>query len=227
MKQILGFMPLDIIPHPDGFIVVVPDGKDSRGKLKISFRFFDFRLKKVQSVTRNFYTQYKFGEAYEEITSQVKDYITCTVAEGPQGFTNVVYPTGEIGIFDYVGTLIWTGDLSYHDAPVRGCAPDGNSLWCAVPNQNAIVRYSKKLQRVDFRIGGAETTAIGRPMAVAKYDEDLYVCCKTSMNIKKISLDNYVATDYRKFEEPVLRYLRTGGVEVVVLSSGVYLLDDE
>ena len=224
MKQIIKIAPLDIIPHPDGFIVVLPAGKDPRGKLKISFRFLDFKHKRVQNVTRNFYTEFKFGEAFQEITSQVKDYITCTVAEGPEGFTNVVFPTGEIGIFDYLGTLRWTGDLSYHDSPVRGCAPDGDNLWCAVPDQNAVVRYSTHLQRVDFRIGGAQTTAIGRPMSVEKYDNKLYVCCKNSMNIKEIRLDNYVAADYKKFEEPVLRYMRTAGLEIVVLESGVYML---
>lgn len=227
MKQIINSLPLDIIPHPNGFIVVSPDGKDDRGKLKISFRFFDFTVNKATRVKRNFYAEQKFGPAFSEIASQIKDYITCAVCEGPQGFTNVVFPTGEIGIFDYMGTLIWTGDLSYHDCAVRSCAPDDNNLWCAVPDQNAIVRYSKKLQRVDFRIGGAETTAIGRPMAVTRYGNDLYVCCKATKSIKKINLDNYVAEDYKKFEEPVLRYFRTCGHEIVVLSSGVYMLEDE
>lgn len=225
MKQIADSMPLDIIPHPHGFITVVADGKDERGKLKIAFKFYDFHVGKITKATRNFYAEYKFGSAYKEIASQIKDYITCTVCQDQRDFINVVFPTGEIGIFDYMGTLIWTGDLSYHDSPVRGCAPDGNNLWCAVPDQNAIVRYSKKLQRVDFRIGGAQTTAIGRPMAISRYDDDLYVCCKLSTNIKKISLKDYVAEDYKKFEEPVLRYMRTYGHEVVVLSSGIYVLD--
>ena len=227
MKQILNYMPLDIVPHPEGFIVVLPDGQDDNGKLKISFRLYNLYTKKVQKVKRSFYVQHKFGNAYSEIVSQIKDYITCSVCEGPQGFINVVFPTGEIGIFDYVGTLIWTGDLSYHDCAVRSCASDGNYIWCAVPDQNAIVRYSKKLQRVDFRIGGANTMALGRPMAVTRINDELFVCCKTTMNIKKICLDNYVATDYKKFEEPVLRYLRIGDYEVVVLSSGIYLLEDE
>ncbi|NLL62790.1 MAG: hypothetical protein GX241_00885 [Ruminococcaceae bacterium] len=225
MKQLLGFMPLDIVPHPEGFIVVIPDGKDERGKLKLAFRFFNFTTNKIQKVRRHFYAQYKFGHAYLEIASQIKDYITCSVCEGPRGYINVVFPTGEIGIFDYAGTLIWTGDLSYHGRPVRSCAPEDNFIWCAVPDENAIVRYSKKLQRIDFRIGNIKSDTIGRPMAVSRIGNNLYVCCKTSMNIKKISLDNYVATDYKKFEEPVLRYLRVAGREIVVLSSGVYMLD--
>ena len=227
MKQLLNYMPLDIVPHPEGFIIVIPDGKDENGRLRISFRFYNFTTKKAQRVKRNFYSQHKFGRAYIEIASQIKDYITCSVCEGPTDFINVVFPTGEMGVFDCVGNLTWTGDLSYHECPVRSCAPEENYIWCCVPDQNAIVRYSKKLQRIDFRIGGADQTAIGRPMSVSRIGNNLYVCCKSSMNIKKISLDNYVATDYKKFEEPVLRYLRVAGEEVVVLSSGVYLLDKE
>ncbi|MBQ1451601.1 MAG: hypothetical protein II473_00870 [Clostridia bacterium] len=225
MKQLMSHTPLDIIPHPEGFIIAIPDGRDERGKIKVAFRFFNFTTHKVQKVKKNFYAQYKFGRGYVEIVQQVKDYLTCTVCEGPEGFINVVYPTGEIGVFDYNGTLIWTGDLSYHDCPVRSCAPEDNSIWCCVPDQNAVVRYSKKLQRIDFRIGGASTTDIGRPMAVSRIGNELFVCCKNARAIKKVSLKNYVTTDYKKFEEPVLRYMRVAGQEVVVLSSGIYILD--
>ena len=225
MKQILDHMPLDIIPHPDGFVIIEPEKKDDSGRLRISFWFYNLRSMVVQKVKKNFYTECKFGPAYNEITTQVNDYISCSVCETPKDFFNVVFPTGELGIFDVTGTLIWTGDLLYHDCTVRSCAPDGKNIWCAVPDQNAIVRYSTNLERVDFRIGGVDTMDLGRPMSVTRYDNDLYVCCKTSCNIKKISMDNYVASDYRRFEEGVLRYLRVADHEVVVLTSGIYILD--
>lgn len=226
MKQILDYMPLDIVAHPDGFIIVSPDGKDERGKLRISFRFYNLKTQVVERVKKDFYCAFKFGAAHQQITAQMHDYISCAVCESPADFTNLVFPTGEMGIFDLNGTLIWTGDLLYHDCALRSCAPDGPNIWCAVPDQNAVVRYSTKLQRVDFRIGGADTSALGRPMSVSRIGNDLYVCCKTSQNIKKINLENYTATDYKKFEEGVLRFLRIGEKEVVVLSSGIYLLED-
>ncbi len=227
MKQILDHMPLDIVAHPDGFVVVDTDGKDENGKLKISFKFYNLNTFMVQRVKKDFFCACKFGPAYEQIVEQVQDYISCATCESPATFENLVFPTGEMGIFDVNGTLIWTGDLLYHDCALRSCAPDGDYIWCAVPDQNAIVRYSKDLQRVDFRIGGVDTSALGRPMSVVRFEDDLYVCCKASQNIKKISLSNFDATDYKKFEEGVLRYLRIGENEVVVLSSGVYLLDGE
>ena len=225
MKQMLDHMPLDIVAHPDGFIIVEPEQKDDDGRLKISFWFYNLKSMEVQKVKRQFYAECKFGPAYQEILDQIVDYLTCSVCETPKDFLNVVFPTGEMGIFDITGTLIWTGDLLYHDCSVRSCAPDGKNIWCAVPDQNAIVRYSTKLERIDFRIGGVDTSTLGRPLSVTRYDNDLYVCCKTSNNIKKISLENYTMTDYLQFEEGAIRYMRAGGMEVVLLGSGIYIMD--
>ncbi|MDO5448968.1 MAG: hypothetical protein Q4F70_05110, partial [Clostridia bacterium] len=70
MKQLMSRTPLDIIPHPEGFIIVIPDGRDAHGKMKISYRFFNFTTRKIQKVKRNFYAQYKFGRGYVEIVQQ-------------------------------------------------------------------------------------------------------------------------------------------------------------
>ena len=227
MKQILNYMPLDIVPHPDGFVIVEPGEEDAEGRLRVSFWFYDLRSMVVQKVRKSFFLECKFGPACQEISRQINDYISCAVCEGPRGFQNVVFPTGEVGLFDQAGKLVWTGDLLYHDWALRGCAPDGRYLWCAVPDQNAIVRYNKSLERIDFRIGGADTSTFGRPMSVLRSGEFLYVCCKTSNNIKRIDLRDNTAEDYRRFEEGVLRYLPVGDREIVVLNSGIYLLDDE
>ena len=33
MKQILDYMPLDIVPHPEGFVIIEPDKKDDVSEL--------------------------------------------------------------------------------------------------------------------------------------------------------------------------------------------------
>lgn len=225
MKEILDHMPLDIVPHPEGFVIVEPEDKDENGRLRISFWFYNLHSMTVQKVKRNFYAACKFGAASHMITEQINDYISCAVCSTPDDSFCVVFPTGEMGIFSKEGELSWTGDLSYHNCSVRSCAPDGSNVWFAVPDQNAIVRYSTKLERVDFRIGGINTMALGRPMSVARYGDKLYVCCKTSQNIKQVRLDNYSMTEYAHFEDGVLRYLRIASYEIVVLNSGVFLLD--
>lgn len=227
MKQVLNYMPLDIVPHPDGFVIIEPNEKDENGRLRVSFWFFDLKTMVVQKVKKSFYHECKFGPAYREIVKQINDYISCAVCENPRHFMNVIFPTGEMGIFDNRGTLTWTGDLLYHGSTLRSCAPEGKNLWCAVPDQNAIVRYNKDLGRIDFRIGGQKTQAFGRPMSVSRYENSLFVCCKNSHNIKQVDLNNFTVADYKVFGEPVFRYLRIGADEVVVLSSGIYLLDQK
>jgi len=225
MKKILDHMPLDIVPHPDGFVIVEPEEVEDGGRLKISFWLYNLRTMVVQRVRMPFYAETKFGPAYDEIISQLNDYINCSVCETPKDFFNIVYTTGEIGIFDITGTLTWTGDLSYHNCTVRGCAPDGKNIWFCVPDQNAIVRYSTNDQRIDFRIGGLDSTTLGRPLSLSRYEDDLYVCCKSSCNIKRVSLEHYTMDDYRQFDESVLRYLQVADMEIVVLDSGIYVLD--
>ena len=227
MKQILNYMPLDIVPHPDGFVIIEPNERDENGRLRVSFWFYDLKTMVVQKVKKSFYSECKFGPAHAEITKQINDYISCAVCENPRDYRNVIFPTGEMGIFDTKGSLIWTGDLLYHGSTLRSAAPEGKNLWCAVPDQNAIVRYNRKLERIDFRIGGRKTNAFGRPMSITRYGKKLYVCCKTSQNIKQVALKDYTVEEYCSFEEPVLRYLRIGEQEIVVLSSGIYLLDEQ
>ena len=50
MKQILDYMPLDIVPHPDGFVIIEPDKKDQDGRLRISFWFYNLKTMVVQKV---------------------------------------------------------------------------------------------------------------------------------------------------------------------------------
>jgi hypothetical protein len=224
MKRILQGKPLDIIAHPTGVVLVLPENDPDTERIKLSFRLYDYTRRKIVNISKDTYLAYKFGTGYREISSQLKDYVSCSTAFYKDRYVHVVFPTGEMGTFDNTGTLLWTGDLTYHDSPVRSCAMDGKYIWCAVPDQNAVVRYSTKLERVDLRVGGINTEAFRRPMSVTRVDNSIYVCSKISMNIKVISLDNYIVTGYRQFSEPVLRYLKSGGKETVVLSSGVYTL---
>ena len=92
-----------------------------------------------------------------------------------------------------------------------------------MPEHNSIIRYSP-LSKGRFQNSGENSKVLKRPMSVLKIDDALYVCNKDSNNISKISLDNFVVNVYKAFEEPVLRYLTIQGYEVVVLSSGIYIL---
>jgi len=224
MKQILDIKPLDIIPFPKGFIIVKVDGRDSQGNLKITFLAFDISSNQLTHSTKSVYLLSKFGPAFKPISEQIGDYISCAVGILPSKRIHVVYPTGEMGTFDVDGTLLWTGDLLYHDSPVRSIAVDEKFIWCTVPKHNSIIRYSPTLKKVDFRIGGEKSSVFGKPMSISKINNYLYVCNKDSHSISQVNLENFVVSEYKKFDEPVLRYINIQDVEVVVLSSGIYIL---
>jgi hypothetical protein len=129
-----------------------------------------------------------------------------------------------MGTFNGSGILIWTGDLLYRGSPVRSTAVDGKFIWCAVPNHNSIIRYSPSLRKVDFRIGGTDSNTFSKPMAVFNYDNTLYISNKNSCSVNCVDLSTYVVSDYKHFEEPVLRFFKVDDSQVAVLSSGVYIL---
>jgi hypothetical protein len=75
-----------------------------------------------------------------------------------------------------------------------------------------------------MRLGSAESTSFQNPVSISKYDDILYVCNKDSRKVRTINLRDYSVNDYRIFDEPVYKYLRSCGKEIVVLQSGVYVL---
>jgi hypothetical protein len=136
----------------------------------------------------------------------------------------VAYTTGELGLFDEKGNLYWTGDLQYRDCPVSGVASEKKYLWCVVPDNNSVVRYSPVTEKIVLRIGGDSSTAFMHPISIKNYNDVLYICNHQSCKIRTIDLKNYTVSDYKEFEEPIYKYIRTNDREIVELESGVYML---
>ncbi len=223
MKKILNVNVTDIVPFSKGLIFVkrdqLPDGTN-----KVSFFSYDAHTGEITTVTKSVYLLNKFGMAYEKISSKLGDFISCETAKLPNHHTIVIYPTGEIGYFDDKGRIIKTGDLYYNNAPARDAAFDGNSIWCVVPQRNAVIRYSISAQKIIMRIGGDNNTAFNLPISVSAYDNSVYVCNQASCEIRKIDIDTLNVTDYLEFQEPVNKYFRFKDKEIVVLNSGIYEL---
>lgn len=223
MKQIFAFEVFDIIPCPEGIIISQKELYNGTS-YKVSFLQYDVKLDRKTPVTRDIYQGFKFGEHYKKITDEIGDYVSCEVAYFKNGNTVVVYPSGEAGLFDKNGDNIWTGDLIYHDCPINSVAVDGSQFWSAVPMQNSIISYSVIHKKFSMRIGSITSSTFSEPVSVCRYKNDLYICNAGSNKIRTISLENYLAKDFRQFDEPVYKYLRSAGKEFVVLASGVYML---
>ncbi len=223
MKKIVDCDIIDIIPFSCGIIFSKMDML-GEGKCKVSFYGFDIKKMRNAPVTRSVYMLNKFGNGYKRIVDAVGDYLNCDADTFMGNGTVLVYPTGETGVFDYEGKNTWVGDLLYHDCPVQDVAADGNQIWCTIPDQNAIISYSIAHKKFYMRIGGENSTAFSIPTSIIKYCDELFVCNAGSYKIRTVNLKDYSVRDFRTFDEPVRRYLRSCGKEIVQLDSGVYIL---
>lgn len=223
MKKIVNFNVFDIIPFQSGILYAKKEVLES-GAVKVAFSGFDLKTMNRTAVTKSVYIRNKFGIGSEPIADSLGDYVSCDVGVLPNKNTVVVYPTGEMGIFDKKGRNIWTGDLFYHESPIQSLAVNGHLIWCVVPEQNAIISYSIPHKKFDMRIGGDSSTTFDVPTSLSLYDNQLYICNCGSYKIRIINLNDYSVSDYKQFDEPVYKYLRSCGREIVSLESGVYVL---
>ena len=75
-----------------------------------------------------------------------------------------------------------------------------------------------------MRIGSENSQTFSEPVSLSIYRKEMFVCNAGSNKIRKISLSNYLVSDYKQFDEPVYKYIRSALKEFVILSSGVYVL---
>ena len=223
MKKLMDIDLVDIIPFSKGLLLARKDAYKN-GSAKVAFISYDIKLERPSPITKGVYLLNKFGSSYKPIAETIGDYVSCDAALLPNKHTAVVYMNGEVGLFDEGGTLYWTGDLLYKDMPVCSCAAGDKCIWLAVPDGNCVVRYSPHANKITLRIGGSGDTAFSHPVSLSNYDDILYVCNRDSKTIKKISLKDLTVHDYKLFDEPVYKYIRTCDKEIVALSSGVYML---
>lgn len=223
MKKLMDIDIADIVPFSKGIIVARKDILKN-GETRISFIAYDVKLERPTQSTRGAYLLNKFGENFEKISQQLGDFLYCDAAVLPNKHVAVSYTSGEIGLFNAKGELYWTGDLFYKDCPTSSVAAEGKYLWCTVPDNNCIVRYSPSTEKIVLRIGGDSSTAFLNPVSINIYDNKLYICNYKSCKIRTVNLKDFTVEDYKSFEEPVYRYLKTNDRELVDLESGVYML---
>lgn len=213
----------DIIAFSNGIIYTRQKTLEN-GSARVSFYGYDIKRMQNTPVTKSVYLLNKYGSGYKDIAEQLGDYVSCDADMTDAKQTVVVYPSGESGIFSPDGKMIWSSDLLYHESEIRGVACDGRQFWSVVPKKNCVVSYSLSHKKFSMRIGSEESNTFDEPISISKYGDELFVCNKGSKKIRTISLKDYSVNDFRIFDEPVYKYLRSCGKEIVLLESGVYVL---
>lgn len=213
----------DIIPFSSGIIYTKKSVLEN-GSVRVNFYGYDIKNMESTQVTKNVYLLNKYGPQFKKIAEQLGDYVSCDVDITPAKQVVVVYESGETGIFSSDGDMIWSSDLQYQGCEIRGAVADGRQIWSVVPDSNCVVSYSLSHKKFSMRIGSVDSASFSHPVAISKYDDELFVCNEGSRKVRTISLKDFSVNDFRIFDEPVYKYLRSCGKEIVVLESGVYVL---
>lgn len=224
MKSVFSGEILNITPFKKGFVFAAK-GTNSDGKLVANFYGYDAVNDRFTHIKKSVFLKVKFGFEYEDIAAQLGDYVSCDVGFLPDGKVMAVFPSGEYNVFNSDGSLNVSSQLSYHGSSVCDIAVDGQYIWCAVPDENAIVKYSPREGRILLRVGGGETTAFEKPCAVTLDGNTLYICNLASRKIRTLNIQTNTVRDYRVFTEKVYKYISVMGKEFVWLKSGLYVLD--
>ena len=213
----------DIIAFSNGVIFTKKTVLEN-GSVKVNFFGYDIKRMQNTPVTKSVYLLNKFGPEYKKIAEQLGDYVSCDADIMPSKHTVVVYDSGETGIFSPEGEMVWSCDLTYQGSEINDVVVDGSHIWSVVPDKNCVVCYSISHKKFSMRIGSADSMSFQQPISISKYDDELFICNLGSRKIRKISLKDYSVNDFRIFDEPVYKYLRSCDREIVVLESGVYVL---
>lgn len=224
MENVFSGEILNITPFKKGFVFAAK-GQSADGSLVANFYGYDAVNDKFTHIKKSVFLKVKFGFEYEEIAKQLGDYVSCDVGVLNDNKIMAIFPNGEYNIFNTDGTVNVSSLLTYHGSPVCDIAVDNSYVWCAVPGENAIIKYSPREGRILLRVGGGETTAFERPCAVTLIGSTLYVCNQASKKIRTLNIMTNSVRDYRVFNEKVYKYINIGSREFVWLQSGLYILD--
>ena len=194
------------------------------GKEAVSFHLFDPVEDSFERIPVNQYISCKFGSDGFDAARNLVDFITCSLATLPDGRIAASYPDGRLKILSDSFMPVDERKIEYMGHPAKSIIAKGNDLWFCVPDGNAVINYSLKYNRIEFRIGSSKDKTFSHPTDLSYYDDMLYVCTANSYKIRTLDLNDFSVRDYKLFHEPVYKYFRIGEKEYVYLRTGVYSL---
>lgn len=223
MQKLFNADLLDIFPVDRGFIYAcketLPEGEEA-----VAFYIYNQEIDIFEKIPVLTYINAKFGENAVNAAKTLGDFVTCTVVNLTSSTIAASYPDGTLKVLGSMGEIISECRVEYLGNPACSPAANGIDLWFTVPDSNAIINYSVKHNRIEFRIGSPKEKAFCHPTDISVYDSKLFICNAYSYKIRTIGLDNYTVNDYCIFNEPVTKYFRVKDVEYAVMQSGVYSL---
>ncbi len=223
MQKLFNADLLDIIPIERGFVYACRE-KSPEGEDAVAFYIYNQEIDIFEKIPVLTYINSKFGENGAVIARTLGDFVTCNIIPLAGNTFAASYSDGTLKTVGGNGELLGETKVEYLGNPACSPVANGMDLWFAVPDSNAIINYSVKHNRIEFRIGSPKEKAFFHPVDVSVYDNKLFICNANSYKIRTIDFNNYNVSDYCIFNEPVSKYFRVKDVEYAVMRSGVYSL---
>lgn len=214
---------LHVIPMEKGIIITYCDER-TETRISAAFKMISFETGKVTNVAKNIYRLSKFGANYKAFCMQVDNYFTCKTIPLPSEKMLVMELDGSLKLLDTDSSVLWTGKLSYKNAPPSGIALFENKLWTCYPEHNVLIRYNINTMREELRIGGGANSPFMQPTDIFIKGNYGYVCNPGSLQILRVDLTTYALEVFEEFTRPVKQYLEVDGYRFAVMNDGVYLL---
>lgn len=226
MQRILNADIVDITPIDGGFIYAEKKMLEN-GSCRVSFYSYDCETSISTPITRGEYVSCKFGQNGSRIADELGQKGEFIFAQPTRFFNNCTVTldrAGTFSLFTPEGSCVRRYEITYQGAPACNPVAYEKSLWCVVPERDAIINYSIDEARVLLRIGGGAQSAFSYPTSITLIRGNIYVCNRDSHKIRTVQIGNntYAIDDYRTFNEPVYKYFRVGSREYALLDSGVY-----
>ncbi len=223
MQKLFNADILDIFTTPSGFIYACKEVINGNEEV-VAFFDYDRLNDKFKRIPVSKYIAAKYGEDGSAFARQLGDFVTCNIHVINDTTNIAAYDNGTVKVFDNNGIISKTVQVKYKNHAAVSPEPVGRDLWMAVPEANAVINYSLRYGRIEFRIGSNKEKTFSHPTGISAYDNCLYVCNASSFKIRIVGLETYNVSDYRIFNEPVYKYIRTKDCEYVMLQSGFYEL---
>ncbi len=213
-----------VIPMEKGIIITYCENR-TESQISVAFKMISFETGKVTNVAKNIYQLSKYGPAYRLFVEQTKNYLTCNVIPLPNDKMLIIELDGTLKLLESDSTVLWSGNLSYKNAPPTSVALFENKLWTCYAEHNVIARYNINTMREELRIGGGANSPFRQPSHIFVKGNKGYVCNPGTLQILKVDLNTYDLEVYIEFTAPVKQYLEVDGYAFAVMENGVYLLD--
>lgn len=221
MIQIFDEKCIHIMQTEDGFIAVFQSENEAE-PYDLHFKRISVLNDTARDIDKDHFKLLKFGFNYEELRTQIDNYILTLSRPIDKDTYFTVSPDGKAKVLGNQGKLINSGNFCYQSCVPFDIAIGDNIVWASYPELNTAVRYNLSTLRQELRIGGKDSKVLRSPCGLFLQGQQLFVCNTAENQILLLDTVTFTVQEYLRFDEPVYQFIRVDGFNIVRTKSGVY-----